>query len=575
MALFDAGFRSSIAPRPTRLAAGVRLSSEQDLLRLCDIAPTSFTPHYTQKFEDQAKFTSGISRFLTAFLAASRSRTPDGHVGQKGACSQEKEECGGFKSTTELQKDLWETIASGVQNHELARRLRPLWSSMTGHPSGRLTKPPDHTDHGAPLQDENPFCEISNLSLHQHSSYPSTDEEDLFDCTAKFDRQANRFPGCMPIATYQDNDGRHNAVAMDICDAEMGDPRSNRYCEADSLVDSHDRNRGRTGSMSQTSDVSTFMTLEQPIEEAPIIGQPGVIGGPRWLAQHIIRTHPLRQHESEVSLAEQCDLNGKGHSLCERAGWRWSEESLSSEGLLESQVLGPQYTTPQGTGICSSLVDLHKQQLTPELRDAAYGSIEHSKCDSTPILMSAQQGASSSNAPLADVLGDDHLLWYMWKRRASVALRGEEEVHEMRNMYEMDPDMKVFGAGWGIDLSDIGPESNEDPMLQDNMENPSPMGDDTQPPTPTSERRSFFSPIRSASSSSAVGSRNSSSKLHSRGNILKRFSWGVRRHAVEVTEFDAANPGGRTIEVKRRKTLDDYEMMDMEASNDDSNEMLF
>ena len=35
------------------------------------------------------------------------------------------------------------------------------------------------------------------------------------------------------------------------------------------------------------------------------------------------------------------------------------------------------------------------------------------------------------------------------------------------------------------------------------------------------------------------------------------------------------NLNGRTMEVKRRKTLNDYEMREREALEDDSNEMLF
>lgn len=56
---------------------------------------------------------------------------------------------------------------------------------------------------------------------------------------------------------------------------------------------------------------------------------------------------------------------------------------------------------------------------------------------------------------------------------------------------------------------------------------------------------------------------------------MKRFSWGGRHHTSDMGELDMTNLNGRPMEVKRRKTLNDYEMRDREALEDDSNEMLF
>lgn len=42
-----------------------------------------------------------------------------------------------------------------------------------------------------------------------------------------------------------------------------------------------------------------------------------------------------------------------------------------------------------------------------------------------------------------------------------------------------------------------------------------------------------------------------------------------------MSRLDVTKLNDRTMEVKRRKTLDDYEVMNNESLDDDSNDMLF
>lgn len=51
---------------------------------------------------------------------------------------------------------------------------------------------------------------------------------------------------------------------------------------------------------------------------------------------------------------------------------------------------------------------------------------------------------SDSRQSLTDVLGDDMLLWSMWKRRPSTYPQGENDAELLHNMFENDPDMKLF-----------------------------------------------------------------------------------------------------------------------------------
>jgi len=49
---------------------------------------------------------------------------------------------------------------------------------------------------------------------------------------------------------------------------------------------------------------------------------------------------------------------------------------------------------------------------------------------------------------------------------------------------------------------------------------------------------------------------------------MKKFSWRGRYHAAETTGLDMTKMDGRTKEVKRRKTMDDYEMVNRSHEQD-------
>ncbi|EXJ90467.1 hypothetical protein A1O1_03570 [Capronia coronata CBS 617.96] len=550
-----------------------------DVVRLCDIAPGSFIPNYTAKFEGQTKFIPGISGFLRAFLPFSSDHDPDMRKGSEQSSSTGVSETdGAHQSILDLEKDLWMTVITGLRHHKHARKLPPLWSSEKGGNSGSTAETRHYTDHGAGLQDQDLLCEISDLALNNQSSHDDGDdgdEEDLVDFTDIIDVWTKCSTRYTPLVI---SDGLSRGYHG--CDVEMTalgptTANSNNFpCDGDDSGDAHGRNRGRTSSMSQQSDVSMLMPLEGPVEEARIIRLTGVIGQPCELTQNVLRMHPLRQHEQGVSLVRQGDSNKSGRSLYERDDLGWSEESLSSGDLLESQVFGPQHTTHEAGSTSSSPSHICERSSTAELlRNAQDYSPVSVNCARTSTHISTRQNASIPTNTLADLLGNDHLLWHMWKRRGSVRPRGEDDFHEMRAMYETDPDMKLLGTGWNIDPSNISPGSTNESMLHDTMQKPSPHEKHMQPASPTSERRSYFSQRQSTSSSSVGGQSNSDSKFQRRSSILKRLSWGGR--VQTAAEVDMTDFGGRTVEVKRRKTLDDYDMTERETMNDDSDDMLF
>lgn len=569
-ALIDAGFRNAICLRPIRTAPGVKCLAEQGMLRLCDLAPAVFVPHHAEQFEEQAKLIPAVSTVLAKFLEYS---TLDGANPQaEGTFSQYSEGSHKVQHTiNELQKDIWLITANGGQNHDAARRLHPLWSPKTvkGHHPTLDTRNTAQSETASRSKDA---CEDFELWSRELSGSKGICHEDLFDFCLDFNSQANISSRYLPTVTLKDVNGHGNVTAEDVCDVgiegawQEPDDVSDELLEIDLPTAAPAENSSCANSLPRMSDVSM---LEEPVEESGIIRQTNVIRGSMRLTQNVIRM----QQEHELYVADERDHSGRRHRLDQRHRLGWSEEENVS-GAERPEESSIQHSNHQPADFGSSSVFLSSEK--DLILDSEH--IEQNRSPKTPITertspMSIEQSDHPSDLSLVDVLGNDQLLWHMWKRRASVTPLDEEEeaIHGMRTMFETDPDMKSLCRRWDQDPSDISSGSNDDHMLQDTVHQGSPSRDKAM--TPNTARRSYFASTPSSSSSSCVG--QSSSDFKRRGSLLKRLAWGGRHHTPEQTGVEVPKLDGRTMEVKRRKTLDDYEMMDREASNDDSNDMLF
>ncbi|KAK4945612.1 hypothetical protein LTR10_015231 [Elasticomyces elasticus] len=555
MALLDIGIRSSIVSRPTRVAAGVKCLNDTTVTRLSNICPSSFTQRYTQRFREQSSLLPTISKWLGTFSARSAPISPD----------RERNHVQG--RSLAFENDLWMTVVNGVRDPEGARRLHPLWSSKKSNISRRVPETVKTTL-------------VEDILMKEGCFTDKAPDADLFGLALDVNTQADYCARHMPTVTSQCINDFGSARLSKDSDVDNNGQRSVDITalsqEPDNSAGSPPQLPGCAGRLSQTSDVSMIMAMDEPIEGGCSIEPADIIGGRTWLTQNVIRMHPLRQHEPEPNLGDQVDDRRKKHDFPLDLEAGWSGGALNGLLLEEESDNAGFCTNGSPSRSDTSLLDLREPHLLQTSRGIAQNPGREDFLEDWPAFMSSNLHESPSNTSLADVLGTDHLLWHMWKRRASVAPRGEEDMLEMKIMYERDPDMKLFGSGWELDPSDISSSSNEDPMLQPLADNRSlPRERLTTPTSPTSDRRSYVIPTRSSSSSSYVGQSDSSPKPQRRGSIMKRFSWGGRQHSSDIAKLDVTNLGGRTMEVKKRKTLDDYEMMDRETLNDDSNDMLF
>lgn len=574
-ALLDASLRSTICSKPIRLALGVRCLSDQFAHRLCDLSPATFVPWYVQRLQEQVQYIPGISKVLSNFISAAQSPESALLTGSSRPEPHKYHEHGGAPDS--IQQSFWNTVQIGLRAQHSAHRLQPLRRSQTIRAPDPALEPLDgfHSPWvGEPETQENNCW--GGKSAKVMSSDASSDE-DLFDFPTKSDDKVNI---CSSTSSMVTTKGINfpcllaGGCSNDV-EAKSGGQRWEEFYDclfqANVTVGAPQHENSKYSvSLSQMSDVSMLLPCEGPMKIDHTIEEPQSIGGSSWLTQNVIRMHPLRQQPDE---ADQQNLVRQEPGLYERhdLGW-WSDTSdVREEG---PEVARHHHTKPTYNNLCSSSFSSSEEEKVHECLETEYNSREGYPFYGRNTPMSPARTQEETNGSLAEVLGNDHLLWHMWKRRASVAPRGEEDFTDLKTLYETDPDMKLFSSRWDLDPNDISAGSSEDPILQDSMHPQSPRDKSTSPMTPNSERRSYFPPTRSSSTTSGYVGRSSADPKR-KSSLIKRFTWGGRNNASQAQSLDMSKLEKRTMEVKRRKTLNDYEAEDREASNEDDSDMLF
>jgi len=581
--LIDAGLRRCICPDAMNLSTGIGALQESQELPLCKFAPNIFNRGYSRRFEEQAVFITGMANIFAPFWSVSRPNLAKAtSLINNDSRYEDTYDCR-VRAQDSLLKNIWTALAKGIQNDKSERRLSPLWFARS-LPGGGPLGEQQSVDSFMEIQTIDTPYNWESFARDQQMMFdgeiPPTDENSSLSEHQGTCEHFNQSPisGVTSLWNYEVEDATASCYHQASCwSEEPGELVIDKFDEVGISIGRTEEKRHQQHSSASGSDVSM---LTAAVREAPRISQgalamesPGVIGNKSLLTQNVIRMHPLRKQErgEYITHSDFCEERGAG--VYDSTVLQWVDK-ISGEQLFAPNEPFDCSSSPDTSSELNSSKAITDDALISIFQDAIYDCTEEDNILDLefPMPLSMTESENLNNSSLSDVLGNDHLLWHMWKRRGSVAPRGGQDVEDMRTLYESDPDMKLFGRGWGLDTSDLSSSSNQDPMLQ---ERPSRSRKTSSPASPMSERRSYFGPTRSSSSSSSAGQAIPDPKLQRRGSIMKRFSWGGRQHATELTGLEMSNLSGRDFEVKRRRTMDDYATMEKESNGDDSNEMLF
>lgn len=606
--LLDACFRGCIATRPTRLGRGIHMQGDRIGPSLCDIVPNVFNPDYAEKFAARVCLISGIAHFLSRshlreYPASGHVFAPSYSTRPYQAITSSVAGPSDLNTHDIYRRHLWLTLANSLREYTSARKLCPLWCLLI-------------TDKkGSELQ----FCDLASTVDRGFCDLVSTVDRGFYDSVLNSGNSCQQpvvangvrsgrdwgmsaiargteAQGCPVAWPMSDHISRQSSTSMEIMaslfhdsddDGGVRDRASIAFPTTEISPSGPGDTRSRGEARPPDADVSRLMISEYDrghhIGKRSVSGMLDLIGGAGPLTHGATRLHPLMHvnHSNQAGQAvEEVGREGLLEALFNvkdapklAAAEKYVVVSThhDAEPGSRSHCSFDRLTDPE-IDVASDITDI---SVISAIQDTIYyddSADEDCILDELQAMASSQQ-ERESRASLAELLGNEHLLWKMFQRRGSVAPQGEQDMDDMRRLYESDPDMKLFGPGWNLSPSDVSSSSNEDPMLQGIGPRHTPSAP-SKPSTPTSEKRSYVGNARPTSSSS-MGKQSTDPKYQRRGSLIKRFQWGGRKSTTELGDVEEDKVQPRETEVKRRRTLDDYDTMSLDDTSDESNEMLF
>lgn len=552
VALTDMAIRSFICPRIMRRPDGIMPCEDNNLFHLANLAPSIFIPGYRQAVQGRVKLIPTIAKFLSRFLQQSGQtyRFGEGtdrslasfneHVSDK-TCASEQEEA--------IEGHLWMSLANGVKNAESARILRPLHVACTD----RAEESPCRTFEDL-LDTWHAFEEdYTTWSLEDDFEELHLDEEGFADEDEYFSDLYDEV-----LSSY-----------VEVATKDMPQHFTEDYFEVLSNSPSHDgmlsaTSKSQTGQVNACAHVAdtrpgkSLLRRTNKDEDFPMrpyssdskLNEAGqirlspnesldVIGGDAYTYAYVSRLHPSYVFE---------DMDDRALPLL--------LEQVDRQDFQVDESILAAYKSPLGNGD-QDVIEIEEDQNCTALNrgdpDTEMPSYEN-----------------SNRSSLTDIIGGDHLLWQMWTKRRASMIQTDEDMLEMHAMYAQDPDMRLLDT-----QKTVGDNAGEDYMLDSETSKASSINSSASmggergsmfhygpQPVPEPKHHHFHlhkdsSPASSVSSSSRPATRQ---KLSRGQSFLKRLSGGrssMDEASSASTPFSRDEP--RDIEIKRRKTLVDYE----------------
>lgn len=556
--LADIAIRSLICPRPTKQPAAISSGETNHLFNLASLAPAVFVPGYRNAVQSRAKFIPTIARLLCQFLQYSGPRlrcAPTGS-GSKDSVIEPWASGEGLVQKKELKQHLWMTLTNGVKNVELARKLKPLHIARASKlPISPCTKFEDLLDTWSPYEDDKVVRledGFGDLHLEDKQDFADSEDECFSDLYDDFLSTSVGAGNVASAAIVQFDDEipevvRSSPTRDGTLDVTLNSACSKLWPErifACALEATTACPEGRASNGLRTILDSSNSKLKEATESCISTSQPDMIGQEAPSNAYVSRKHPsiaLEDEHSDSSRAEMLLLE------------QFELHAVAADSSISPAVHQLQVTTPSETQGASHVDNPTRKLLKIIDQDTGMPSYE-----------------KSNRSSLADVIGGDHLLWQMWTKRRPSMIQTDDDMLEMHTMYAQDPDMRLLDTHKELD------DYIDDYMLDSETSNASSINSASSTnrqqdfmfpygPSPVAERKHHHSfhlhKDSPQGSSQSEASRPTSRRKLSRGqSFFKRLS-GSRAPLEEASNpsrpFHRDEP--RELEIKRRKTLADYD----------------
>ena len=568
-AMVDAALRDLISHSPPRLAAGIRRCFPYGN-NLQDTFPAIFCPGRSKAVLDRLRLISSITQSLTTCKREPKEQRSN--VGPTDSsfieAEQEKtrnQELGGHPIAT-IEDSLFMSLVHNTRNTKGGKALKSLTTeAMRKNGSVQLNELPDINEHLSLFDRLIEASDASPISLFfgdfdgseregKAASCPGSPKrspEDAVEVTDESPQRIRATPSFEELiftppadGTFLEHCNPGNALASRRCSEAASDiMRLSRFADQQPIWELE----------------SDMLMLREPlvlIEEAEAhfsshsSANLDVIGEAGKLTQSSIRRSPPDDY------APMKYLEGELHALTTSDAQQGDKGNIDSfpEDFFAFDLQQSSFGRPPAR------LDFINEPL--ELLDDHRSTTSSS--DDLELICWSQQSetpmTSSGDLSLAELLEGDKFSREMWNRRRSTVMDSIPTTYSPRST------TRSLGAGWSLKSppSEIKqtPTRPTTGRSRDNGRSPS---DD--------DNRRIFSKRSSVSSASSASQSPTEEKSHRRGNLLRRLSRSSKSSSdQEMLDLDLSRIDQRAVEVKRRKTIEDYDMGDAREEDDD---MLF
>lgn len=555
------------SPRPT---VGVKkMSTYKGSLQ--NVFPAIFCPGRSKEVDSRVHLISKISSSI--INCKKRSNLPDPHHmpanvvdGSEFVPTGWKQEiCPDPVDTSTLQNSLFTAIVQNTGHNKRDKALQPLTSGVLREGlSKQLTELPDMTE-SLSLFDQS-AREVGSSPTHLFFQYSDPVEEKNVECPTKHqvptDVAVNHGPIPMlrALPSFEDItlEDPHDGTLLEDCDSVHGLARQ-PCSEASSSFRSLSKvaygfpNWEPDDHVSMLRETHALTEGCLPIVSSANAAWPGVIGEDGGLTQSPTRSSPPDGCTRVMCLHEQVRaLNASQHDKA-------SEERLSEDLFGTLALEQPLYQAPTFSQPTISNVE-HLATTKPLHTVPDFEGINLLQEVDYPMNIESVEEPS-----LADLLREEKFSQDMWNRRRSTA------INDNPSTFQPSMPTKTIGAGWRLK-----------PAARDAQQTPT-------RPAASYQRRNSRSPVDQddsrpyGSKRSSVTSISSSApqspteqKPQRRDSLLRRWSRGSTSPSdQEMLDFDISSIEQRTVEVKRRKTIEDYDRQDRLEHGEEDEDMLF
>ena len=521
IALLDGSVRSLVCRKPPRLTAGVRRSEDFES-SLQAIFPAVFVPACLQAISTRTRLLPSILQSLQSYRrrASTDNLTRDDAAIQSHRREQPSLESGDPACEhSALERRIWSTLIAGSSANQRAPYLRTIRSSVQD--PGLTEKLKDSRSNGsfAALDNDQyskPMASAEDLATLQIAGRKKSPQQAPYDSTPDFEEDL------LELSIVEEN-----------------------WCESWALGAASDA-------------VSSDELSDDLLEELHLLNHPN---------------HSLSSHHDSVSVSDYPLRDAACRSVDALLG---HAPLLIEEGFLHDDAIGCETThgSPQSEMIGWDM-ELSQTATRCSPLTSCLDMTEHEPLSGTSI------NASHPHEDLSDshithstpVISSQNSLVSHYHQRPFHSHRQDSKVDlstdsisdeffffDHENFHFQSPTEQLVTRA-----DDIMPHLQKPEPLHLRTEAHRPEYFDARPASKRSSTASNFSAM----------SRSPSTKSSRGGKLLRHLSKKSKSSDEDMLAFDPSSDiGTRSVEIKRRKTLDDYDMNDQHY-NEEDDEMLF